>query len=242
MIKYLASKQGVVAEIHWDRPFKAPQHMAKLVGQMEDRDVFFQKYDHQIKTKTLSRKMEEHKMIGDIIIEWNIRYVGASDVWGITTGTNMIYASADTGVEWTHPILAPRYVANLWHSQDDGVIKHDYAWWDGIRLENNLKSSSQLEGSINGAAYKKSSRPSLALATCPPSGREPCDDSGHGTHTTSTAVGKQNFRMISGVGGYGIAPDAYWMACRNMDNGVGSTSTYLNCLEFFLAPTDLEVL
>lgn len=61
--------------------------------------------------------------------------------------------------------------------------------------------------------------------------REPCDDQGHGTHVASTAVG---------CNGYGVAPGARWIACRNMDRGVGSAETYLNCLNFFLAPHDLD--
>jgi len=60
---------------------------------------------------------------------------------------------------------------------------------------------------------------------------EPCDDQGHGTHVLSTAVGAD---------GFGVAPGARWIACRNMDRGVGSAETYLNCLNFFLAPHDLN--
>ena len=38
----------------------------------------------------------------------------------------------------------------------------------------------------------------------------------------------------------GVAPGAKWIACRNMDEGVGRPSTYIECLQFFLAPTDLN--
>jgi subtilisin family serine protease len=38
----------------------------------------------------------------------------------------------------------------------------------------------------------------------------------------------------------GVAPGAKWIACRNMDSGVGRPSTYIECLNFFLAPTDLN--
>jgi subtilisin family serine protease len=34
------------------------------------------------------------------------------------------------------------------------------------------------------------------------------DDNGHGTHTTGTAVGSTNTRII------GVAPEAQWIACR----------------------------
>lgn len=72
--------------------------------------------------------------------------------------------------------------------------------------------------------------PSKPNPTCPPSSPEPCDDGGHGTHVMSTAVGLQT----------GVAPSSKWLACRNMDNGLGRPETYLNCLEWFLAPTDLN--
>ena len=74
--------------------------------------------------------------------------------------------------------------------------------------------------------------PFSSKSNCPVASREPCDDQGHGTHCLSTAAG---------LGGYGVAPGAKWMGCRNMDSGLGSTVTYLSCLNFFLAPHDLDV-
>ncbi len=55
----------------------------------------------------------------------------------------------------------------------------------------------------------------------------PSDRNGHGTHTLATAVGKENV---------GVAPDAQWIACANLDRGLGSPSLYLDCLQFMLAP------
>ncbi len=60
---------------------------------------------------------------------------------------------------------------------------------------------------------------------------EPCDDHGHGTHTMGTIVGDDG-----GSNKIGVAPEAQWIACRNMLNGVGTVSSYLSCFEFFLAP------
>ena len=34
----------------------------------------------------------------------------------------------------------------------------------------------------------------------------------------------------------GVAPGARWIGCRNMNVGVGTPATYLECFEFFLAP------
>jgi serine protease AprX len=59
----------------------------------------------------------------------------------------------------------------------------------------------------------------------------PCDDYGHGTHTMGTAVGDDG-----GTNQIGMAPGARWIGCRNMNQGVGTPATYLECFEFFLAP------
>lgn len=68
----------------------------------------------------------------------------------------------------------------------------------------------------------------------------PYDDHGHGTHTTGTAVG-DNERAAARDGALrrqiGMAPGARWIACRNMNAGVGSPASYLDCFEWLLAPT-----
>ncbi len=61
----------------------------------------------------------------------------------------------------------------------------------------------------------------------------PCDDGSHGTHTMGTIVGDD------GQGNQiGVAPEADWIGCRNMENGFGTPTTYIECFEWFLAPTD----
>ena len=48
--------------------------------------------------------------------------------------------------------------------------------------------------------------------------------------------------MVGDDGGanqVGMAPDAKWIGCRNMDVGNGTPATYSECFQFFLAPTDL---
>jgi serine protease AprX len=89
---------------------------------------------------------------------------------------------------------------------------HDYNWHDAIRNPN---------------------------TECPGSSPEPCDDDallggGHGSHTMGTMVGDD------GLGNQtGMAPGARWIACRNMHYGVGAVPTYLDCMQWFLAPTNL---
>ena len=62
----------------------------------------------------------------------------------------------------------------------------------------------------------------------------PCDDGFHGTHTMGIMVGDDG-----GANRIGLAPGARWIGCRCMDEGVGTPSTYLECLQWMIAPTDL---
>jgi uncharacterized repeat protein (TIGR01451 family) len=62
----------------------------------------------------------------------------------------------------------------------------------------------------------------------------PCDDNSHGTHTMGTIVGDDG-----GSNQIGVAPGAQWIGCRNMNEGVGTPATYIECFEFFLAPYPL---
>ena len=62
----------------------------------------------------------------------------------------------------------------------------------------------------------------------------PCDDNDHGTHTMGTMVGDDG-----GTNQIGMAPGAKWIGCRNMNVGVGTPTTYIECFQWFLAPTDL---
>ncbi|WP_422737158.1 S8 family serine peptidase [Micromonospora sp. WMMD729] len=57
--------------------------------------------------------------------------------------------------------------------------------------------------------------------------RAPTDQGGHGTHTVGSAVGRN---------GIGVAPDAQWVGCVNLDRNLGSPAHYLDCLQFMLAP------
>jgi subtilisin family serine protease len=84
---------------------------------------------------------------------------------------------------------------------------HDYNWRDGIQA------------------------PVVGGSNCGYAATSPCDDNGHGTHTMGTMVGDD------GAGNQiGVAPGAKWIGCRNMDEGNGRPSTYIDCFEWFMAP------
>jgi subtilisin family serine protease len=55
----------------------------------------------------------------------------------------------------------------------------------------------------------------------------PNDEGGHGTHTTGT---------ILGANGVGVAPEAQWIGCVNLDRNLANPALYLDCMQFMLAP------
>lgn len=149
-------------------------------------------------------------------IEWGIRQIGAEQVWKLGfRGQGVVVAGQDTGYEWEHPALKEQYRG--WNgSQAD----HNYHWHDAIRELNPLNNDSTSNPMNN---------------PCGLDSPVPCDDDDHGTHTMGTMVGDD------GQGNQiGLAPDARWIACRNMERGWGMLSTYLECFQWFLAPTDLQ--
>jgi serine protease AprX len=110
-------------------------------------------------------------------------------------------------------------------NQDTGMrwthnaLKPHYRGWNGATADHNYN----WHDSIHSGG-----------GSCSPNHQEPCDDQGHGTHTTGTTSGDD------GAGNQvGVAPGAKWIGCRNMDQGNGTPATYTECFQFFIAPTDL---
>src|SRR5438105_14764465 len=133
--------------------------------------------------------------------EPGITYTHAPQVWALGyTGQNIVIASADTGVRWTHNALKPHYRG--WDGQN---ANHNYNWHDSIH-----------DGAANPCGFDSPF---------------PCDDFFHGSHTTGTTIGDD------GAGNQiGMAPGAKWIGCRNMDQGNGTPATYMECMQWFLAP------
>jgi subtilisin family serine protease len=137
--------------------------------------------------------------------------VRADAVWTMGyRGHGVVVAGADTGVRFTHNALRTQYRG--WGGSA-ATSTHDYNWHDSIHLPN---------------------------TACPGDSPQPCDDDavlggGHGTHTVGSMIGND------GAGNQiGMAPSAQWIACRNMNNGVGAIPTYLECMQWFLAPTKIN--
>lgn len=101
---------------------------------------------------------------------------------------------------------------------DHDALKGKYRGWNGVTADHNYNWHDAIHSTSG-------SNP------CGVDSTEPCDDHNHGTHTMGIMVGDD------GSGNQiGVAPGAKWIACRNMDKGNGTLSTYVECFEWFLAP------
>lgn len=151
-------------------------------------------------------------------VEWGISMIRAPEVWALGyTGQGITVGGADTGYEWGHPAIRNQYRG---YDPTTGDANHHYHWHDAIHEISPLSGDSIPDPSNN---------------PCGVNVPYPCDDNNHGTHTMGTMVGDD------GQGNQiGVAPAARWIACRNMERGNGKPSTYLECFEWFLAPTDLN--
>jgi serine protease AprX len=99
------------------------------------------------------------------------------------------------------------------------AIKNQYRGWDGANANHNYNWWDAIHS---------------GGGVCGPNTQQPCDDNGHGTHTVGTAVGSDG-----GANEIGVAPNAKWVGCRNMNVGNGTPATYTECFQFMIAPTDL---
>lgn len=158
------------------------------------------------------RAMQESNQTRMAGPEWGIRKIQADSVWKLGfTGQGVLVAGQDTGFDWDQTPLKTKYKGYI----DQMTVDHNYHWHDAIHDKSPLNADS--------------------LNPCGFDSKVPCDDHGHGTHTMGTMVGDDgNGNQI------GVAPGAKWISCRNMERGWGQPSTYTECFQWFLAPTDLD--
>lgn len=135
--------------------------------------------------------------------------------WGLTKiRAPQVWAAGVTGQGVT---IAGEDTGYQW---DHPAIKNKYRGWNGSSANHNYNWHDAIHS---------------GTSSCAPNQTAPCDDDGHGTHTVGTMVGDD------GAGNQiGVAPGAKWIGCRNMRSGVGTPATYTECLQWLIAPTDIN--
>lgn len=139
--------------------------------------------------------------------------------WGLTK----IQANAvwDLGYQGSGVVIGGQDTGYEW---EHPAIKSKYRGWNGSTVDHNYNWHDAIHSLINGGTN-----------SCGLDLMAPCDDDGHGTHTMGTMTGSPNIDSI-----FGVAPEAKWMGCRNMEEGDGTPATYIECFEWFIAPKMLN--
>jgi subtilisin family serine protease len=103
---------------------------------------------------------------------------------------------------------------------DHPALKPQYRGWNGTTANHNYSWHDAIH---------------VPNDSCPANSPAPCDDYGHGTHTAGTFAGDDG-----GSHQIGVAPGAKWIGCRNMNAGNGTPASYIECMQWMLAPTNLQ--
>ncbi len=135
--------------------------------------------------------------------------------WGISkTGAPSVWS---LGYRGQNVVVAGQDTGYQW---DHPALKSKYRGWNGTSANHNYNWHDAIHS---------------GGGVCGADSPFPCDDDSHGTHTMGTMVGDD------GAGNQiGMAPQAKWIGCRNMDRGNGTPATYAECFQWFIAPTDLN--
>ena len=134
---------------------------------------------------------------------------------------NILKVNADDvwtvlGITGQGAVIAGQDTGYQW---DHPALKSKYRGWNGASADHNYHWHDAIHA---------------GGSSCGADSPVPCDDNDHGTHTMGTMVGDD------GAGNQvGMAPGARWIGCRNMNAGAGTPTTYIECFEWFIAPTNL---
>jgi subtilisin family serine protease len=135
--------------------------------------------------------------------------------WGVSKiNAPQVWAAGFTG---QGVVIAGEDTGYQW---DHPALEPQYRGWNGSSADHNYNWHDAIH---------------VPNGKCPADSKQPCDDFGHGTHTAGTFAGDDHDTHQVGV-----APGAKWIGCRNMNAGNGTPASYIECMQFMLAPTDLK--
>ena len=207
LIAWLKSHKLEYKSYHLGNAIAVMDATPEIIGELASRpDVQRVVADPKIRTKMPSTDRREMIEQQPAVVGENIAKVGAERVWN------------EFGTRGSGIVIAGQDTGVQW---DHPALKNQYRGWNGSTADHSYSWHDAIEKPVNNETVN----------TCGYNVKIPCDDNSHGTHTVGTVVGDDG-----GANKIGVAPDAKWIACRNMDAGLGAPHTYLECFEFFLAP------
>jgi len=170
----------------------------------------------------LSAREDVARIVGDSPVRVPVVQVDAASSPEVpeTIEWNVAKVNADDvwalGFRGQSAVVAGEDTGYFWQHT---ALQAKYRGWNGVTADHNYNWHDAIHS---------------GGGSCGANSPVPCDDHGHGTHTMGTMVGDDG-----GTNQVGVAPGARWIGCRNMDVGNGTPTTYIECFQFFLAPTDL---
>lgn len=142
------------------------------------------------------------------VISSGVNYIRAPQVWAM-------------GIDGAGIVVAGGDTGVRWTHE---ALKPQYRGWNGVSADHTY--------SWHDAIHDGGANP------CGLNVPAPCDDYFHGTHTIGSVAGDDHSAIPATRDQIGVAPGTKWIACRNMNAGVGTISRYVECNDFFLAPGD----
>jgi subtilisin family serine protease len=147
---------------------------------------------------------------------------------GIATGIAWGVAKIEAPAVWSAGFTGQGVVIG---GEDTGyqwnhpALEPQYRGWNGVAADHNYNWHDAIHDSTT--------------SSCANNSPAPCDDVGHGTGTAGVFAGDDGLAAIPRHQ-TGVAPGARWIGCRNMDAGIGTPARYIECMQWMLAPTDLD--
>src|SRR5947207_6116163 len=217
---------------------KAQTSQASILQWLRERNVEHQSFyivnailvrgSRQV-AEALAARTDVARVEGNPLIHNNLPQPDSAEQAPATPGERP--AAIEPGITYTHApdVWAQGFTGQgiVVASADTGVrwthnaLKPHYRGWDGTSADHDYNWHDSIHDSVGNP--------------CGNDTTEPCDDVAHGSHTTGTMVGDD------GAGNQiGMAPGAKWIGCRNMDTGNGTPARYIECMQWFLAPTRID--
>ncbi len=135
-----------------------------------------------------------------------VNYIRAPQVWAL-------------GIDGTGIVVAGADTGVRWTHE---ALKPQYRGWNGVTADHSISWHDAIhDGATNVCGFNATA---------------PCDDHSHGSHTVGTVAGDDRNADPGQRDQVGVAPGSKWIACRNMNAGVGTISRYVECNDWFLAP------
>src|SRR5688572_19029826 len=216
----------------------AQESQRAIIAELEARGVEYQSFylvnailvkgDRNL-AKELAARPDVRRIDGNPVMRQELPQPDAPEAlefnpdWSVITAPAIL--AAEPGVNY---VRAPQ-VWNLGYTGQGIVVGGaDTGYrWTHVALKNAYRG---WNGTTASHDYNWHDSVHSGGGVCGANAAAPCDDNGHGTHTMGTAVGAEGANQV------GVAPGAKWIGCRNMNQGAGTPATYLECMEFFLAP------